>query len=64
MKKGFNKQAFMAYLEKAINGFDNHFLRETVENLIDYGLKHEHVSKDQFCYWLSDLLPDIQLSLN
>lgn len=60
MKKGFNKQAFMMYLEKTINGFNQPFFRELVENLIEYGLKHEHVSKDMFCYWLSDLLPEIQ----
>ena len=60
MNKGFNQQEFMEYLEKALNGFDKPYFRNLVENLIDYGLKHEHVSKDQFCYWLSDLLPEIQ----
>ena len=57
--KGFARQDFMAYLERAVNGFSNPFLRELVDNLIDYGLKHEHVSKDMFCYWLSDILPEI-----
>ena len=58
-EKGFARQDFVAYLERTINGFSNPFLRELIDNLIDYGLKHEHVSKDMFCYWLSDILPDI-----
>lgn len=56
---GFNDVSFMVYLEKAFNGFDNTFLRGLVGNLVEYGLMHERVSKDQFCYWLSDLLPEV-----
>jgi len=59
MKNGFNKIKFMAYLEKTFNGFENCFLRETVDNIIEYGLKNERVSKDQFCYWVSDILPEV-----
>ena len=59
MVKGFNKTEFMSYLEKNFSGFENSFLRETVENLVDYGLEHQNVSLDQFCYWLSDLLPEV-----
>lgn len=56
---GFNDVSFMAYLEKTFNGFDNTFLHWLVENLIEYGLMYERVSKDQFCYWLSDMLPEV-----
>jgi hypothetical protein len=59
MTNGFDHSAFMAYLENNFNGFENSFLRETVGNIVDYGLKHERVSKDQFCYWVSDILPEI-----
>lgn len=59
MEKGFNVTAFMEYLQKSFNGFENPFLRGMVNNIIEYGLKRERVSKDQFCYWISDLFPEI-----
>ena len=62
MEKGFNKQGFMAYLEKTINGFNQPYFRELVENLIEYGLKWHHFSKNQFCYWLEELLPEISFA--
>ena len=57
---GFDRNKFMMYLEKSFNGFESPFLRGTVNNLVDYGLKHERISKDQFCYWLSDILPEVE----
>lgn len=62
MSKGFNKDGFMAYLEHSFSGFENHFLRETVENLVDYALEHCHHSLDQACYFLSDMLPEVEFS--
>ncbi len=61
MGKGFNRDGFMAYLEQQFSGFENCFLRETVENIIEYGKKHEHVGKDQFAYFISDILPEVEL---
>ena len=29
-------------------------------NIIEYAHKHEHVSKDQFAYFISDLVPEIE----
>ena len=60
MNNGFNDAAFMAYLENTFNGFDNCFLRYVIHNIIEYGHKHEHVSKDQFIYFLYNLLPDLE----
>ncbi len=59
---GFNDEAFMAYLRYRLPyAFSiSHFLRELVENLIDYAHQHEHVSKDQFCEFLADLLPEVE----
>lgn len=48
MENGFNAEKFMAYLEQEFNGMENCMLRQIVENLIDYGHKHEQVSKVQF----------------
>lgn len=59
MYKGFDGPAFMAYLENTFNGFENCFLREIVLNIIEYAHNHEHVSKDQFIYFLFDLLPGL-----
>lgn len=62
MENGFDRAGFMAYLENTFNGFENAFLRETVNNIIDYAQKWEHVSKDQFCFFLSDMLPELDFS--
>ena len=62
MKCGFNKEGFMEYLEKTFSGFDNPFLRETVENIIDYGLKNHNYSLDQASYFLSDIIPEIEFA--
>ena len=59
---GFDKEGFMHFLEQTFSGFDNSFLRGTVENLIDYALKHENHSLDQMCYFLSDLLPEVDFA--
>ena len=59
IEKGFDKQRFLSYLSNVYSDFSHQAFRFLVENLVDYGFKHECVSKDQFCYWLSDLLPDI-----
>lgn len=58
MEKGFNRSGFMAYMEQEFH-MENCMLRGIVENLIEYGHKHEQVSKDQFVQWLADMIPEI-----
>ena len=60
MRKGFNESGFLSYLEETFDGFDNCFLRDLVQNVIDYAQKWEHVSKDQFAYFVSDMLPEVE----
>lgn len=60
MEQGFNKTAFMEYLAKTFYGFDSSFTRQLVENVIDYANKWERVSKDQFTYFVSDMLPEVE----
>lgn len=57
--KGFDKDNFMEYMEQTFDGFDNSFLRETVENIINYAHKYEHVGKDQFVEFLDAMLPEV-----
>ena len=57
--KGFNDYEFMMYLERTFTGLDNYFLRETIGNIIEYAHNHEHVSKDQFVYFLTDMIPEV-----
>lgn len=65
MKKGFNETAFIAYLEymfpSVFNRSGSSFIREMVMNLIEYAHKHEQVSKDQFCEFLSELIPEVEM---
>lgn len=60
MYKDFDKAKFVEYMEKHFNGFSNSFLRELIENIIDYALKNKQCSKDQFVYFISDLLPEVE----
>lgn len=65
MEKGFNDVLFMRYMENqfptAFAGDGSWYARSLVENLICYAHKHEQISKDQFCEFLSNLLPEIEM---
>lgn len=65
MKNGFCNEAFMAYLgyqfPDVFSGAGSSFAREMVENLVDYAHKHERVSKDQFCEFLCELIPEVEM---
>lgn len=65
MKKGFCDEGFMAYVEHqfpgVFAGIGGNFTRELLENLIEYAHKHEQVGKDQFCEFLSELLPEVEM---
>ena len=56
--KGFNRDGFIEWLEDK-HGL-NSFTVELLDNIIDYAHKHEHVSKDQFAYFISDLVPEVE----
>lgn len=58
--KGFDNGAFMEHLAESFNGFDNPFLRQLVENVLDYAHSFEHISKDQFVYYLCDMIPEVE----
>lgn len=61
MDKGFNKDAFMNWLKEEFSGYlDNHWNYDLVENIINYALKHESIGKDQFCYFVADMLPEVE----
>ena len=32
---------------------------EMVKRVIQYGLNHKMVFKDEFCYWISDMIPGV-----
>ena len=57
----FRKEDFMSYLRDTFEGFNNSFLRETVENIIDYAMANENTSKGQLVYFLYDILPELEL---
>ncbi len=60
MEQRFNKDAFMEYMRNTFQCFENHFVWDLVENVIDYASKYEHISKDQFVYFVSDILPEVE----
>ena len=60
--KGFNDYEFMMYLENNFEGFNNYFLRYTLENILEYAHKHEHISKGQFVSFLYDIIPELDIA--
>lgn len=58
--KGFDKNSFIEYMHENFN--IDRFGIACIENIIDYAHKYEHVSKDQFCYFVSDILPEVEFS--
>lgn len=56
--KGFNKSEFFEWIENEFN--INPFALQLLDNIIDYAHKHEHVSKDQFAYFIADLVPEVE----
>ena len=60
----FDKQGFMSYMEEhfpaPFYGLAGGFLRETVANIIAYGLKHHTHGKDELVYFLKDILPEVE----
>lgn len=56
----FNKNAFMTYMEENFNGFQNPFMRQLVDNIVEYGEKEKTHSKDQFVYFLTDIIPEVE----
>lgn len=60
--KNFNKENFMEYLKNNFNGFENSFLRDTVENIVSYAFKCCGHTLDAPAYFISDMLPEIEFS--
>ena len=58
--KGFNRDGFIEWLEGKY--WLNSFTVELLDNIIDYAHKHEHVSKDMFVYFISDLVPEVEFA--
>ena len=60
MQNGFDRDGFMSYLKSVDEGYNDTAFR-IVQSIIDYGLKHERISRDQFVYWLYDMIPGLEL---
>lgn len=51
----------MEYLKNTFNcGFENSFVRNTFENMIDYAVDNFNNSKDQLAYYLSDIINELE----
>lgn len=59
MYKGFDSDSFIGWMEENFN--IDCYGRSLLLNVIDYAHRHEHVSKDQFAYFIADMLPEVEL---
>ncbi len=61
MDRGFHRDEFMEWLKDEFPGcVDKHWNWDLVDNIIDYALQHESNSKNQFCYFVADMLPEVE----
>lgn len=58
---GFDEDDFLWYMSHNYSKHDP-YGDDLTENLVEYALEHEHVSKDQLCYFLADILPEIEFA--
>lgn len=58
MIKMFDRNGFMNWLEETF--ITNSFGRNIVSEIIEYAYDHQNVSLDQFAYFVSDLLPEVE----
>lgn len=58
--KGFNREGFLEYLNETFYGLDNPMFRNTIRNIIEYANEHEHISKDMFCKFVSDMIDEVE----
>lgn len=56
--RGFDRNGFFEWIENEFN--INPFALQLIDNIIEYAHKHEHISKDQFAYFISDLMPEVE----
>lgn len=58
MIKMFDRNGFMNWLEETF--ITNSFGGDIVLEIIEYAYDHQNVSLDQFAYFVSDLLPEVE----
>lgn len=58
--KGFDADRFIEYLYSKIASTDESFSRALIEVIIQRGHEREQIGKDQFCYWIADMIPGIE----
>lgn len=56
--RGFDKTAFMEYIDYLFEPVEG-YGRAVIYNIIAYANKHEHIAKDGFAIFISDMLPEI-----
>ena len=57
----FDKDSFMQYMQENFEGFENSMFRETVENIIDYGLDNMNHSKGQLVTFIWQIIPQVEI---
>jgi hypothetical protein len=60
--KGFNDVKFIDYVLEKNEGYSNYYLRTTLENILQYAHRYEHIIKGQFVYFLYDLIPELDVA--
>lgn len=60
--KGFDEEKFIIYLQQKFETpvFKDSIVIEIIENVVEYAHKHKHISKNQFCEFVSEILDQVE----
>lgn len=56
----FNIEGFMSYMKETFGPMDDHFTYDMVENLVRYAMEHKSHTKDAVCFFLSDIIDELE----
>lgn len=61
-ENGFDKNDFLWYVNRNYNKPTSAFAADLVENLVNCAINNVYESKDQLCYFIADILPEIEFA--
>lgn len=56
----FDIEKFMTYMKDTFGPMDDHFTYDMVENLARYAMAHKAHTKDELCYFLSNIIEEVR----
>lgn len=56
----FDVNGFLSYMEQHFECTKSYFVREMLQNLIEYAVNHKGHTLDSVAFFLSDMIPEVE----